>query len=264
MRTHKITAAATLAIMAASALLTLGACNNGQLPFVKRDVFEEAQNRNKELNITLQNIQESYARQNKELSSILQEISTISRKTSSLQLNVENGAVEKTQAELIGENIEALKDRIDRLENEAKRARKLDKNLAIAASTIKELKQTIANQEIELNILKNTIEDQKVTIKDQADTIAGQSNTIAKQKKELEKTLHKQTEMLYEAGLEFEEIADNGDFKINGQRNKQNIKDYRAAIYEKALTFLTLAAEYGHPLAAEEVEQVKAKREALY
>jgi len=264
MRTNKIIIVAVLALVSAVS------CKNGQLPFVSRDVLEASENENKELKNSMETMQQSYAKQNQELNSILTELSAISCKTSTLQLHLENEELQQTQAERITDKINALKDRIDKLEQEADRVRKLDKNLAVAASTIKELRQTVANQEKEIDVLKKTIAEREETIKTQESTITEQSSTISEQyqtildqKNELAKTVAQQTSMLFQAGVKLAAIADNGDFKISGKKNKSSIIEYRKSIYKEAIFFYEKAASQGLAAAKDSVASVTARMESL-
>lgn len=240
--------------------LILSSCgNSNEFPLVKRSVLDASENENKELKNSLQAVQESYAKQNEELNSILAELSSISYTTQRIQLNVAGEENKVTEVDRIYESIDALKSRIDKLEKEASRARKLNKDLAIATKTIAQLRETVSNQEKEILVLKQTIADRDATIRVQNDTISSKNRTISGQKDKIQQVLTRQTEMLYQAGVEFETIADNGDFKISGRKDKANVKNYREAIYEKAAQYYLMAAEQGHPKAQASYDALKAK-----
>lgn len=149
------------------------------------------------------------------------------------------------------------------MEREAAKARKIDKNLALATKTIKELRSTIANQEKEINILKATIEDNNVTIRGQKKTIDDQYSTILSQKQELAKIVEKQTELIFKTGIELETIADEGDFSISGRRNKRTVKEYRISIYQKAIESYRMAASQGYAGAQERIKNIETKIAAL-
>lgn len=259
MRTGKITAL----------FLLLICCSCGQ--YVKKETLEASERENKELKESLQSAQENYIKQNKELNAILAELTAISYQTTNLQLNVEQGsAYQMTQAEKISATIQSLKKRIENLEAQARKAREIDKNYAIAVSTIKNLQTTIANQEAEISLLKETINAQEATIQTQKDTIRiqrqdldKQYELISQQRSQLEETVRKQVNLLYQAGLTFEEIADEGDFSVSGRRNKINVKEYRIQIYEKAKAFYMSAAEQGHSEANGRIASVDEKIEQM-
>ena len=262
MRTGKIAFIIVLA-------LSLSSC--GQV--VRREVLDASEQENQELRESLKEVQENYIKQNKELNDILTELSEINYQTVSLQLDVEHGSASRSQADKISDNIQSLKARIDQLEQDAQRARKVDKDLAIAVSTIKTLRTTISNQEKEIELLKQTVTDQNNTIKKQNDTIETQKDSIRiqndnlrkqnelinSQHDQLKETVKRQTQLLFEAGLELENIADEGDFSIKGKRNRTSISEYRKMIYDKAIMFYQAASNQGHPDAVNKIAGVKAK-----
>lgn len=146
------------------------------------------------------------------------------------------------------------------MEQDAQRARKVDKDLAIAVSTIKTLRTTISNQEKEIELLKqtvteqnNTIETQKDSIRIQNDNLRKQNDLINSQRDQLKETVKRQTQLLFEAGLELENIADEGDFSIKGKKNRTSISEYRKIIYNKAIMFYQAASNQGHPDAASRI-----------
>jgi len=235
-------------------------------PLVKRSAFEQSEQEKAELQNSLKDLQESYAKQNEDLCDILNDLSVISRKTTQVQLNVEGNSKAMDQVELINSDIDAIRLRIDELEKEADRARKLDKKLAIANKTIKELRETLDIQEARIAELTQavskrdaTIKTQQGTISSQNEQISSQSAKIASQEAELRQTLEQQVEMLYQAGVSFEDIADNGDFKLTGRKNKTNLKEYRKSIYETAAEYYQMAADQGHANAGTALEVLLTK-----
>lgn len=238
------------------------------LPIVTKEALEFSQAETKEALEALGRIQENYARQNRELSSILSELTELSCQTTSLQISLESGRKQQTQAEQIGSNLSALKNRIDKLESEAARARKLDKNMSISSRTIQSLRATIANQEKEITTLLAAIAEKDATITNQSNVIAIQKDsitiqyqTIKKQKEELKRTVLAQTEMLFLAGQEFEQIGDRGESALNvsGRKDKDMVREYKKIIYSKAEQFYQHAAGQGHASAAARAEVVNYK-----
>jgi len=254
--------------MAAAAMLLVSCGENS--PFVKRSTFEKSQNENAELKNTLQDLQSNFAKQNEDLASILSELSSISQRTSKIRLNIENEVAEADTIVMIHEDIDAIKLRIDKLEEEANRARKLDKSLAVATSTIKELRATVSAQEDKIAEMAEAIKSKDATIKIQSSTISVQNDkistqkeTIAAQDAQLKKTLADQVEMIYQAGAALEDIADNGDFKVVGRKDKTAIKEYRKTIYAKAQSYYEAALAQGHQQAQQSLDGLKAKIAAL-
>jgi len=246
------------------ALLAIVLTSCGKL--VKKEVLDASEQENKELRDSLKEMQDNFVAQNEELNSILEELSSINCQTLSLQLNVENGVADQTQAEKISDNIQTIKERIDRLEKEAQRARKLNKDLAIATSTIKTLRQTIANQEQEIDRLKKVVSEQSDTIETQKDTILNQQENLKKQnalilsqKNQLDEIVKRQTRLLFEAGAEFESLADEGSFTIKGKKDRASVAEYRKSIYEKSITFYREALRQGHPDAEAKIAGVQEK-----
>jgi len=252
-------------VVTAVATMLLASCGENS-PFVKRSTFQQSQNENAELKNTLQDLQTNFAKQNEDLASILSDLSSISRRTAQLRLNVENSVMEEDTIVLIHQNIDEIKLRIDKLEQEANRARKLDKSLAVATRTIKELRETVSVQEDKIAQLTEAVKSKDATIKIQSSTISvqnekisNQTATIASKEAEIKSTLAKQVEMIYQAGVALEDIADNGNFKITGRKDKKAVLDYRKNIYEKAAAYYEMAIAQGHEDAQKSLESLKSK-----
>lgn len=259
MRTFKIIAALGALLLVASS------CNM----FVKRDALESSQAETREARKALQETQKNYALQNRELNEILGELTEISRQSTSLQLGEdENGGSRLTQAEKIDKRLSVLKDRIDRLEKDAERARKLDRNLAIATKTIATLRQTVETQQGEIDRLRSTLQEQEATIEaqegvisEQKDTISLRESTIELQNQKLERTLRHQTELLFVAGQEFELLADQADSQLDvfGRKDKNKVKEFKKSLYSKAAEYYGAALEQGHEQAAQCLKLVTGK-----
>lgn len=265
MRTYKL-------ILAFVAIALVAQSCNIRLPFVSRSSLEASQEETMETKQELSDLKENYARQNEELTSILSELSELSSQTTALHLNVENAEAPLSQAEQLDNSLDALRERISKLEKEADRARKLDKKLAISAKTIVQLKETVTNQENEITRLRQSLQDKEKTIKEQGnvianqvDTIHGQSQKILSQQEDLQKLFDSQVQMLFQAGQEFEKLADEGDtaLDVGGRKDKNRVKEYKKSIYAKAIHFYLEAAGQGHNAANERVEAVRNKMMAL-
>lgn len=239
-----------------------------EMPFVLSEALEDSKKETKEAKQNLQSVQENYAKQNRELTAILEEISELTCQTISLQIDSENGNRQLTQAEQVSEGLDRVKYRIDRLEKEAERARQLDKDMAISVKTIKKLRATVANQQKEIDRLVAVISDKDATIGTQnavisvqKDTISGQMQTILRQKDELKRSLDRQTEMIYQAGLEFERLGNEADqmLTVSGRKDKEMVRSYKKAIYEKASEFYNQAANMNHAGAKGRIEVIDYK-----
>lgn len=231
---------------------------DGGMPLVSRSKLAQVEAEKQELLSSLDSVQASFAKQNQDLNYILSELAAISSRTARLRIEGEEAPV--TQMELALDDLNALKGKIDRLERDSENARRLNKDLAVSAKTIKELRETVGNQEKEIIRLKKslaesleTIRNQSSTIKTQNDTISVQTKRLLTQKEELARTVARQTEMLFLAGKEIGRIAGEGDFKITGKRNKENVREYRKSIYRQALEFYQAAADEGHQAARDSI-----------
>ena len=74
---------------------------------------------------------------------------------------------------------------------------------------------------------------------------------ILRQKEELKRSLNQQIEMVYQAGCDFERLGDEGDQTLNvtGRKDKEMVRAYKKAIYEKASQFYHTAANMDHSAA---------------
>lgn len=259
MRTFKIIAAFGALLLVASS------CNM----FVKRDALESSQAETREARKALEQTQKNYAEQNEELCSILGELTELSRQTSVLQLQEDEGGERRlTQADQIDQKLTLLKERIEQLEKDAARARKLNKDLAIAAKTIASLRETVENQQNEINTLRSTLVEREETIavqssviSDQKDSLLRQESTIERQSQDLEATLRQQTELIFQAGLEFEKLGDEADSRLDvfGRKDKGKVKEFKRAIYSKAFEYYRVAASQDHESALQRAKAVQEK-----
>ena len=253
-----------LALLSAFALAW--ACDDS--PYVSRDEFVSAQKESQQLRDSLTDLQVVFAKQNENLNYILSELASLSNRTSRVKLNA--GEAPASQMDAVKEDLSSLKERIDALEKDSERMRKLDRSLAVSAKTIADLRETVANQEKEIARLQKqnqdhvaTIRSQNTTISVQKDSILAQVNQLQKQKEELALSVRKQTELIYQAGVLLTEIADDGDFRVSGKRNKDAVRQYRLRIYEDAINMYSNAAKEGHQAARDSVIAMKGKIRSL-
>lgn len=200
-----------------------------------------------------------YAAQAAAVESILQELSQISGKTVTLRTDVEQGTARLTQVEQIQDSIDSIKDKLDRLEKEGAQYKK----------TILSLRKVITEKEEEIEQLKAEIEARDVTISEQHQTIASQQEaiqsqheTIAAQRENLRAAVQEQAQMLFQAGVDFEDLGDNAP-QMSWRKNKEKMKDLTREMYEKAITYYRMAQETGYPEAAYRISQVEEKMAKL-
>lgn len=250
-----------------SALLAvLISCGEGGGMYVRREVADELTRENETLKTDLSSAQQRYLRQSEELGSILRELASLSVKSSNVQLSLANGEAPRSVVDSVYDEIAFLRDRIEKLDREAARARKNDKELALSKTTIDNLRAAVASQEKQIAVLKKRVGEQERVIREQTKAIGQKDSTIAvrnsvidRQHDEILGHVEKLREMLYQAGVEFESIADDGDFEVRGRKNRTSVSDYRKAIYEEARVFYDTAAEQGHAKAEIRSELVKEK-----
>lgn len=200
-----------------------------------------------------------YAAQAAAMESILQELSQISGKTVTLRTDVEQGTARLTQVEQIQDSIDSIKDKLDRLEKEGAQYKK----------TILSLRKVITEKEAEIEQLKAEIEARDATISEQHQTIASQqeaiqtqNETIIAQRENLRAAVQEQAQMLFQAGVDFEDLGDNAP-QMTWRKNKEKMKDLTREMYEKAITYYRMAKETGYPEAAYRISQVEEKMAKL-
>lgn len=254
MRTDKIIA---LCLAALSAF----ACTGGET--VSRSEYDDLRQEYRQLKEAHEKTRSSYVSQTEEMGRILSELSAVSGKTSSLRLDVENGTARITQAEQISGHIAGIKDRIAALEQETaasdKTARKM---IASLRKVIEEKEAEIAALKEEIVTKDRTIAEQSGTISEQAGTIDSQRETISAQEEELRRQVLEQARMLYEAGRDFEAIADDAP-QIRRRKNIEKVEDWTLSMYRKALAYYQRAAEAGYGDAAAGIAGVSEKIAAL-
>ena len=200
-----------------------------------------------------------YAAQAAAVDAILQELSQISGKTVNLRTDIEQGTAQLTQVEQIQDSIDSIKDKLDRLEKEGAQYKK----------TILSLRKVITEKEEEIELLKAEIEARDATISEQHQTIASQQEaiqtqheTIAAQRENLRAAVEEQAQMLFQAGVDFENLGDNAP-QMSWRKNKEKMKDLTREMYEKAITYYRMAQETGYPEAAYRISQVEDKMAKL-
>ena len=247
MHTYKIIAA-----MMASAVILAGCSGGGRS---QDEVVESLKAELAETKAAQQELQKQYISQNEEMTEILKELNTITGKTASLRLDVENGSARLTQAEQISAKIDALKAKVSALEKSNAALSGKNKDFA---KMVEEFNSVIETQEQQINALKEEIQGKDRTIRAQKDTISSQSSTIARQRDDLEKLVAKQAKSLCEAGEALEEIADNAP-EVSWKKNRDKVASMAQSIYMKALDYYQLALEAGYAPAQERINAISGK-----
>ncbi len=252
MRTLKISA-----LLAGLALVF--SCNLEMGETVSKASYDKLLSEYSELSSSAEATRAEYAAQAAAVDNILQELSQISGKTVSLRTDVEQGTARLTQVEQIQDNINDIKDKLDRMEKEGAQYRK----------TILSLRKVITEKEAEIEQLKAEIEARDLTISEQHKTISAQkeaiqsqNETIATQQENLRAAVQEQAQMLFQAGVDFEDLGDNAP-QMSWRKNKEKMKDLTRDMYEKAVVYYRMAQETGYPEAAYRIAQVQEKLSAL-
>ena len=248
------------AALAIAAAVSVSCVNDGETVSKKKyDALEQAYS---ELKDSHQQVQQDYVKSNEELSAILEELAEVTSKTRSLKSDVENGRARLTQAEQISDRITSLKERITQLENEVKLDNASNKALK---ETIKQMTELVDKQEQELAGLKEEISHKNKTISAQKDTIANRNKTIESQKsvieqqnEELQRTVAKQAMMLFQAGVDLEELGDDAP-EVKWKKNKEKVVELQRSIYKKALEYYRAAEAQGYTPATARIASIKAK-----
>lgn len=249
MRTLKIIAAALVAVSIATA------CDAVYNDVASTDEVEALRKELKETKAAQKDLQQKYVSQNEDLTQILNEIAAVTGKTATLRSDVESGSARMTQADQISRSITDIKAKIAALEKSASVLSGKNKNFE---RMIDGFNKVIQEQEQQIFVLRQEIQQKDQKIKDQRDTISFQYQTILEQKEDLERTVARQAKLLYDAGIELEEIADNAP-EVSWKKNKEKVANMRQAIYKSALVYFEKAYEADYSQAAEAMARVKAK-----
>ena len=245
--------------IALTALLALSLVTGCKDPnFVSRQDYETLEKEYEDLKTGSQAIREEYAAQAKAVDTILQELSQISGSTLTLRTDLEHGTAEMTQVEKIENGLEDIKDQLSQLETLTKSNKQL-------RGMVASLKKVIAQKETEIEELKaeirkkdETITAQHHTITEQSGTIESQTATINAQQENLRSLLAEQAQMLFQAGVDFEDLGDDTP-EVSLRKNKKKVAEFREAMYRKAIVYYNQAQAAGYPEAAFRISQVEEK-----
>ena len=203
-----------------------------------------------------------YAAQAAAVDKILQELSQITGRTVSLRADMEHGTAELTQVQQIEESIGDIKNKLANLDKISKQSAELQK-------MVKSLQKVISEKEAEVEQLKEeisrkdaTIAQQTQTISEQSEALENQNKTISTQRENLRSLLAEQAQMLFQAGVDFENLGDNAP-EVSRRKDKAKIADFREEMYAKAVPYYQQAQNAGYPEAGYRISQVNEKRGVL-
>ena len=255
MRTLPITTLLLAAVLAAG-------CEFQSGETVPKEDYDAVVNAYNDLKVSAEATRDSYIESATAVDNILQELSRISGSTAVLRTDVEQGTAQLNQVEMIENSIEDIKGKLSQLE-------RLTADNAQYRKMISSLKSVIAEKEKEIEDLKAEIQDRDRTIIEQNEmisaqhgTIAQQNETISAQQANLAKAVKEQAKLLYQAGVDFEELGDESP-TVSRRKDKAKVKSLTLEMYEKALLYYGKAQETGYADAADRIAAVKEKMATL-
>ena len=246
--------------LAAAALVTACEFKSGET--VPKEDYDAVVSAYNDLKISAEATRDSYIESATAVDNILQELSQISGSTAVLRTDVEQGTARLNQVEMIENSIVDIKGKLSQLE-------RLTADNAQYKKLVSSLKTVIAEKEKEIEDLKAEIQDRDRTITEQNEQISAQrgtidmqNETISAQQANLERAVQEQARMLYQAGVDFEELGDESP-SVSRRKDKAKVKSLTLEMYEKAILYYSKAQETGYPDAAERLEAVRAKMATL-
>lgn len=241
--------------MAVALLLAAGCEDPG---FVSRAQYDTLLKEYEDLQAGSKAIREEHAAQAQAVDRILQQLSQINGNTITLRTDLEHGTAEMTQVEQIESGLDRIKSQMEELDKLSKDSRQLKGMVA-------SLKKVIAEKEAEIEQLKEeirkkdeTISAQHQTITEQSGTIESQSVTISNQQENLRAIMAEQAQMLFQAGVDFEQLGDDAP-EVTLRRNRQKMANFQDNMYQKAIVYYRQAQAAGYPEAAYRISQVEEK-----
>jgi chromosome segregation ATPase len=255
MRTHAITCLLLSAVL-------LGSCDFQTGETVPKEEYDDVLKAYADLKASAEETRNGYLEQAAAVDNILQELSQVSGSTASLRTDLEQGTARLTQVEMIEENIDDIKLKLNDLDRLSKDNAQYRKVVSSLKAVVAEKEKEIENLRAEIQSKDRTISEQNEKISAQHGTIVLQNETINAQQANLEKAVREQARMLFEAGCDFEQLGDDSP-TVSRRKDKAKVKSLTLEMYEKALLYFTKAAETGYPEAGTRMEHVREKMELL-
>ena len=215
-----------------------------------------------DLKVSAEATRDSYIEQAAAVDNILQELSQISGSTAVLRTDLEQGTARLNQVEMIENSLDDIKGKLSQLERLTQDNAQYKKVVASLRTVIAEKEKEIEDLKVELQARDRTINEQNEMISAQHGTIAQQNETISAQQANLRKAVQEQARMLYQAGVDFEELGDESP-TVSRRKDKAKVKSLTIEMYEKAILYYSKAQETGYPEAAERLAAVKEKMATL-
>ena len=249
-------------ITALAAALLLAGCEFPSGNTVPKEDYDAVVNAYNDLKVSAEATRDSYIEQATAVDNILQELSQISGSTAVLRTDVEQGTARLNQVEMIENSIDDIKAKLSKLEQLTKDNAQFKKLVSSLKTAIAEKEKEIEDLKAEIQSKDRTINEQNEMISAQHGTIAQQNETISAQQANLQKAVQEQARMLFQAGVDFEELGDESP-TVSRRKDKAKVKSLTLEMYEKAVLYYSKAQETGYPEAAERLAAVKEKMATL-
>lgn len=250
MRIVKIALSAALCLVLAAGCVQSGT--------VSRQEYDSLLKEYNDLQAGSKAIREEYATQAQAVDRILQQLSQISGSTVTLRTDMERGTAEMTQVEKIESGLDRIKEQMEELEALSQGNKQLKGMVASLKKVIEEKEAEIEELKEEIRCKDDTITAQHHTITEQSGTIESQNATIRGQQENLRALLAEQAQMLFQAGVDFENLGDDAP-QVSLRKNKMKMANFQDSMYQKAILYYKEAQAAGYPEAAYRIAQVEEK-----
>ena len=255
MRTHPI-------ILTALAAVLVAGCDFHPGDTVPKEDYDSVVQAYEDLKASAEVTRNGYIEQAAAVDNILQELTQISGSTAVLRTDVEQGTAQLNQVEMIENSIEGLKEKLSQLDRLTQDNAAYKKLVTSLKAVISEKEKEIEDLKAEIQAKDRTIHEQNEKITAQHGTIVLQNETITAQQANLEKAVKEQARMLFEAGVDFEQLGDDSP-TVSRRKDKAKVKSLTIEMYEKAILYYSKAQETGYPEAADRIAAVKEKMATL-
>ena len=248
-----------IAVLALCTAVFWACAGNSSVP---REEYDQLLQEYADLQAGAQATRAEYAAQAAAVDQILQELSQITGRTVTLRSDLEHGTVELTQVQQIEESIVDIKSRLAQLEKLSQQHKELQKMVGSLRTVIREKEAEIAALKEEIARRDATISEQHRTIAAQSGTIESQNQTISNQQENLRSLLAEQAQMLFQAGVDFENLGDQAP-EVSRRKDKKKVQEFTSEMYRKAILYYQQAQAAGYPEAAYRMAGVEEKLSQL-
>lgn len=248
-------------LLSVAVLLAVG-CRYTPGDTVPKDDYDAVVQAYNDLKTSAEATRDSYIEQAAAVDNILQELTQVSGSTAILRTDLEQGTARLNQVEMIENSIEDIKLKLDRLERLTAENAQYKKMVSSLKGVIAEKEKEIEGLRAELQAKDQTISEQNEKISAQHGTIVLQNETITAQQKNLAEAVMDQAQMLYQAGVDFEELGDESP-TVSRRKDKAKVKSLTLEMYEKALLYYAKARDTGYSEAVPRIEAIREKIAAM-